>query len=262
MGNFRRFLAAVPALAIALPHAGTCPACWPLIGGLASSLGVTFLAETRYLLPLMIGCFAMAIAALGYGARHDYRPLIVGVVASCVILIGELILDASLVTVAGAGLLVGAYLWSFWLRRPGKASSDQTCCTPTPLEKNIVPDKMTNTDIPIACALDQVELAERRELVKRLAQEAKERRKLPHGVGLSFEPVSGRVTELAKLVDLERACCPFLTFRIEVPAGGSVWLELTGSPAALEIIRELIPEVASNDCARVLRNDSRYLPCN
>ena len=106
---------------------------------------------------------------------------------------------------------------------------------------------MKNTDIPVACALDQVELAERRELVKRLAQEAKERRKLPHGVGLSFEPVSGRVTELAKLVDLERACCPFLTFRIEVPAGGSVWLELTGSPAALEIIRELIPELASSD---------------
>ena len=135
MGNFRRFLAAVPALAIALAHAGTCPACWPLIGGLVSSLGVTFLAETRYLLPLMIACFAMAIAALGYGARHDYRPLIVGVVASCVILIGKFILGVSLVTVAGAGLLVGAYLWSFWLRRPGKASSDQTCCAPDTFRK-------------------------------------------------------------------------------------------------------------------------------
>jgi hypothetical protein len=245
IANLRRFFAAVPALTIALTHAGTCPACWPLIGGLVSSLGLTLLAETRYLLLLMIACLAMAIAALGCGARRDYRPLIVGVVAAGVILIGKFILDTSLVTLAGACLLVAAYLWSFWLRRRGKASG-QSCCASTSIEEGAVPEKMTN-NIPIACALNQKQFAERMELVKRLAQEAKECRKLPHGVGLSFEPVSRRVSELAKLVDLERACCPFLTFRIEASAGRPVWLELTGPPAAQEIIRELISEIASND---------------
>ena len=251
IANLRRFLTAVPAVTIALlSHAGACPACWPLIGGLVSSLGLTFLVETRYLLPLMIGCLAISIAALSYGAGRDYRPLIVGVAASGVILIGKFILDASLVTVAGAGLLVGAYLWSFWLRRSDKASSCQRCCeteAAAATGKSIMPENATNTDIPIACALNQEQYAERKELVNRLAQEAKERRKLPHGVGLSFEPVSSRVTELAKLVDLERACCPFLAFRIDAPSGGPVWLELTGPAAAQEIIRELIPEVASND---------------
>jgi hypothetical protein len=38
-----RFLAAVPALSIALlSHVGVCPACWPLFCGLMSSLGLTF----------------------------------------------------------------------------------------------------------------------------------------------------------------------------------------------------------------------------
>jgi len=129
IANLRQFLAAIPALTISLIHAGTCPACWPLIGGLVASLGLTFLVETRYLLPLMVGCLAIAIVTL-YGARRDYRPLILGVAASGVILIGKFILDASLVTVAGAGLLVGAYLWSFWLRRSDKASSCQSCCAP------------------------------------------------------------------------------------------------------------------------------------
>jgi hypothetical protein len=102
---------------------------------------------------------------------------------------------------------------------------------------------MTNMDMPIACALNQAQFAERKRLVERLAQEATERRRLPNGVGLCFEAISGRVTELAKFVDLERVCCPFLTFRIDAQPGEPVWLELTGPVAAQEIIRELIPEV-------------------
>ena len=192
----------------------------------------------------MIGCLVVAIAALGCGARRNYWPLILGLAASGAILIGKFALDASPVTFGAVGLLVAAYLWSFWLRRPSKTSSCESCCAPTTTtaaEKSIAPETMTNPDIPIACALNQGQLAERKELVQRLAQEATERRKLPNGVGLRFKPVSGRVTELAKLVDLERACCPFLTFRIDAPAGGPVWLELTGTAAAQEIIRELIP---------------------
>jgi uncharacterized membrane protein YgaE (UPF0421/DUF939 family) len=46
--NIRRFVAVVPAVTMALiSHAGVCPACWPVIGGLMSSLGVTFLIESR-----------------------------------------------------------------------------------------------------------------------------------------------------------------------------------------------------------------------
>jgi hypothetical protein len=73
-------------------------------------------------------------------------------------------------------------------------------------------ERMTNMDMPIACALNQAQFAERKRLVERLAQEATERRRLPNGVG----------TELAKFVDLERDCCPFLTFRIDAQPGEPV----------------------------------------
>ena len=68
---------------------------------------------------------------------RNYWPLILGVVASGAILIGKFVLDATPVTVGGVGLLIAAYLWSFWLRRPSKASSCQSCCAPatTPQQK-------------------------------------------------------------------------------------------------------------------------------
>jgi hypothetical protein len=126
--NVRRFVPAVPAVTIALiSHAGLCPACWPLIGGLMSSLGVTFLIETRYLLPLMIGCLALAVAALSYGARRNYRPFALGIVASGLILIGSFVLDAAPVTLGGACLLVGAYVWS---SRPGGSPRRHPTATP------------------------------------------------------------------------------------------------------------------------------------
>lgn len=95
---------------------------------------------------------------------------------------------------------------------------------------------------PIACALGQAQFAERKRLVERLAKKATERQTLPNGVRLGFEAISGRATELAKFVDLERSCCPFLTFRIDAKPGERISLELTGPVAALQIIRELIPE--------------------
>jgi hypothetical protein len=103
-------------------------------------------------------------------------------------------------------------------------------------------------DIPIACALDKAQFEERKALVDRLAQRATERKAIPSGLALRFGRESGLVSQIASFVELERACCPFLTFRIDVRAGDSVWLELSGPAAAQEIIRELIP-TASNDLA-------------
>jgi hypothetical protein len=62
ISNVRQFLAAIPAMSTALlSHVGVCPACWPLVGGLISSLGLTVLVENRFLLPLTIGSLVIAI---------------------------------------------------------------------------------------------------------------------------------------------------------------------------------------------------------
>jgi hypothetical protein len=45
---------------------------------------------------------------------------------------------------------------------------------------------------------------------------------------------------LAQLVDLERQCCPFLTFRLVVEAGDApISLEVTGVADAKKVIADL-----------------------
>ena len=92
-------------------------------------------------------------------------------------------------------------------------------------------------DIPIACVLPKAQFEERKALVDRLAQRATERKVIQSDFALRCGRESGLVSQLASFIELERACCPFLTFRIDVRAGDSVWLELTGPAAAQEIIR-------------------------
>jgi len=64
-----RLLTAAPGVGAALLPKVACPACWPAYAGLLSALGLGFLMETRYLLPLTIGFLALALGAIGWRAR-------------------------------------------------------------------------------------------------------------------------------------------------------------------------------------------------
>ena len=247
--NVLQFLAAIPAVFVAVvSHFVACPACWPLVGGLISALGLTSLLETKLMVPLFVGCLLLAIAPLALQARHHLQPFILGLIASAVVLVGKFLLNATAVTVAGITILAAAYVWSYRARR---ATSADACCSSCATPPSSTGEGSEAEDIPIACALDKAQLGERKALVDRLAQRATERKAIPNGFALRFgREESDLVSQLASFVELERACCPFLTFRIDVRAGDSVWLELTGPAAAQEIIRELIP-TASNDLARL-----------
>jgi hypothetical protein len=235
-------LAAIPAVAIALgSHLAICPACWPLVGGLMAALGVTSLAEIRFMLPLFIGALLLAIVPLGLNARRQIGPFALGLLACALILSGKFAFAATGVTLGGVAVLVGAYVWSYRTRSGTKTGSCCNTCAPSTEPTAPVGGK---TDIPIACALDKAQFAERQALLEGLAQGAAERKAVPNGFAFRFGSESGLVTRLASFIELERACCPFLTFRIDVKAEGTVWLELTGPPAAREIIRELIPKTA------------------
>ena len=237
--NVLRFLAAIPAVFVAVvSHFVACPACWPLVGGLISALVLTSLLETRLMLPLFVGCLLLAIAPLAFQARHHLQPLILGLIASALVLAGKFLLNATAVTVAGIAILVAAYVWSYRARR---ATGAEACCSSCATPPSSTGEETGAEEIPIACALDKAQFEERKALVDRLAQRAIERNAIPSGFALRFGRESGLVSQLASFVELERACCPFLTFRIDVRAGESVWLELTGPSAAQEIIREIIP---------------------
>ena len=62
---------------------------------------------------------------------------------------------------------------------------------------------------------------------------------LPDGYAYRFPANSDVLSQLSRLVDLERQCCRFLTFRIVVEAGEqSIRLEVTGPPEARPMIED------------------------
>jgi len=96
-------------------------------------------------------------------------------------------------------------------------------------------------EIPIACNLSDSELRERRQTILNFFRQSLLKvRPLPLGLAFSFQPSSEVLTRLAELVDLERKCCPFLTFKIVVEAGDlPIRLEVTGTAAAKKVIADL-----------------------
>jgi hypothetical protein len=95
-------------------------------------------------------------------------------------------------------------------------------------------------ELPIACNLTEAELRERRQTMLNLVRGAALNvTSLPLGFAYRFEPTSEVLAHLSRLVDLERQCCQFLTFRIVVEAGNQpICLEVTGPPEAKAIIAD------------------------
>jgi hypothetical protein len=94
-------------------------------------------------------------------------------------------------------------------------------------------------DLPIACTLSEAELRQRRrdilESFRRLQVSVKE---LPDGYAYSFAATREALLQVAQLVDLERGCCPFLSFKIVVEAAGPMRLEVTGPGESKAVIAD------------------------
>ncbi len=129
-GAWRSALSVVPAIGAALLPKVACPACWPAYAGFLSTLGLGFLMETRWLLPLTTVFLALAIGALALRARarQGYRPLGLGLVGAAVVLGGKFGLESDAAMYGGLGLLVIASLWNSWPRK--RAPACRACATP------------------------------------------------------------------------------------------------------------------------------------
>jgi hypothetical protein len=100
------------------------------------------------------------------------------------------------------------------------------------------------SESPLACDMTAIapderpkHLATSRELFSRI----EEFRELPNGYEFRLAEGPELITKLAEFVSLEKLCCPFLTFVIEIEAeGGPVWLRLTGRDGVKAFIREEI----------------------
>ncbi|MFO0601111.1 MAG: MerC family mercury resistance protein [Myxococcaceae bacterium] len=120
-------LAAVPGVVFSfLPVVG-CPACWPAYAGVLGSLGVPFLMDEAWLLPLTIGAMALALGGLAFRARRrrGFGPFSLGTVAAVGVVAGKFALDVPEVVYTAAALLAVASAWNSWPRR--KAAACESC---------------------------------------------------------------------------------------------------------------------------------------
>ncbi|HYQ96344.1 MAG TPA: hypothetical protein VER38_04985 [Candidatus Eisenbacteria bacterium] len=93
---------------------------------------------------------------------------------------------------------------------------------------------------PLQCNLDALSPTERAHhaaTLHKLGEKILERKELPDGYAYRFAWESDILEQFVEWIPLERACCPFLRFSIEVEPGNAVWLRLTGSAEVKEFIR-------------------------
>lgn len=92
-------------------------------------------------------------------------------------------------------------------------------------------------DLPIACTLTEEQLRDRRrEVIAPILSSVLKSEALEDGYAYTFQVSSDLLVRLARLVDLERQCCQFLSFRI-IAAAGENTIRL-GGPGAKEAIAE------------------------
>jgi hypothetical protein len=96
-------------------------------------------------------------------------------------------------------------------------------------------------DIPFACDLTAIPAGKREEHERNgraLFSTIQQLLELPDGYGLRLAKDTQTILQVAEFITLERLCCPFFTFALEVPSGGdSIWLKLTGREGIKDFIR-------------------------
>jgi hypothetical protein len=105
-----------------------------------------------------------------------------------------------------------------------------------------------SSSLPIACSLTDPELGRRLEHLRTgLFARTCAVRPGAGGYAFVFEGSDQNVDDLLEIVSLERKCCPFLTFRVDIaPEPGDLVLHLGGNADAQDFIRDtfvpLVPQ--------------------
>lgn len=129
-----RFLASVPGVGAGLLPVGACPACWPVYAGVLGSLGLGFLLDSTYLLPLTVTLFGIALLALAFRARtrRGYGPLALGVASVGLVLAFKFAHAFDPFVYAGLFGLFTASVWNAWPRRKSENASCPRCMQQEP----------------------------------------------------------------------------------------------------------------------------------
>jgi hypothetical protein len=114
----RSTVASLPAIGAALLPKLTCPLCWPAYTAALGALSLGFVDYTPYLLPATLVFLVLAVGALAFAANRSGRstPLLLGIAASGIVLIGKFAIDSDWVTNGAIALLVAAIFLSTRMR--------------------------------------------------------------------------------------------------------------------------------------------------
>jgi hypothetical protein len=102
---------------------------------------------------------------------------------------------------------------------------------------------------PLACVSGAIPTGEREAHFARLqrlfGETAQERRDVPGGYAFRFDAAS--FDDIARFVQWERLCCPFLTFSLDGSSeAGPLWLRLTGPDGTREFLDAELPAIGAN----------------
>ena len=102
---------------------------------------------------------------------------------------------------------------------------------------------------PVACSLTNPELRQRREQLRTsLFHRTRSTSEDASGVLFTFDNTDTNVDALLNVVLLERQCCPFLHFRIEIaPQPGMLALHLGGNAEARAFIETMFVPLTQQD---------------
>lgn len=130
-------LVGLPGIGVSLLPVGACPACWPVYAGLLASLGLSFLTDAAYLLPLAAALLAVTLLTLAYRAksRRGYVPLGIGLAAAVLVLLGKFALRSDPLMYVGVTVLLIASGWNAWPVKKAGASSCPVCAQQEPVLK-------------------------------------------------------------------------------------------------------------------------------
>ena len=98
---------------------------------------------------------------------------------------------------------------------------------------------MTDQPIPIACNLSRLNESQRRreqELLRKFRTRWVREEETDDGVWLSMPADPAELAELGELLGLERLCCPFLKFQLEVTQEERCRLYISGPPGARDFV--------------------------
>lgn len=129
-GRWRMAALGGPALAVAFLPKLVCPACWPAYAAAVSALGLTFLLEVRYLLPLTVMALALAVVVLAWQSRSrwGYAPAGLAIAGAVAIVAGKFAADSAVLLYGGAAMFAAAFAWNAWPRRTVTGSADCPKC--------------------------------------------------------------------------------------------------------------------------------------